>query len=305
MTELDTSNKTLFKYLGFTFGVGYVIQIFVWLVNNMNTGGVKLILSGAAQMIAACMMFVPLLAVLVSGQKLKGMGWKPVFKGSIPALLFSWFGPAILTAIGAVLYFVIFPSHFDVSGAYFVENGQEAALEQLETLGVTYGQQMLISSISAIAYAPLLNMIFAVGEEAGWRGYMYPVLKERFGRVGGSIFGGIIWGMWHWPMILLTGYEYGKDYKGFPIVGMVSFCVCTVFLGVLCDYVYEKSKCIWYPAIFHGAFNGAATIPLALAAPSVVAATRLLGPAPNGYIAGLPLYIVGAVILWKMKEKRG
>ena len=192
MTELDTSNKTIFKYLGFTFGIGYVIQIFVWLVNNMENGSAKLILSGAAQMITACMMFVPLLAVLVSGQKFKGMGWKPVFKGNIWAFLFSWFGPAVLTAIGAVLYFVIFPSHFDVSGAYLVENGQEAALEQMETMGVTYGQQMLISSISTIAYVPLLNMIFAVGEEAGWRGYMYPVLKERFGRVGGSILGGII-----------------------------------------------------------------------------------------------------------------
>ena len=302
MTELDTSNKTLFKYLGFTFGVGYAIQIFIWLVNNMESGSVKLVLSGAAQMITAGMMFVPLLAVLVAGQKLKGMGWKPVFKGNVPVFLFSWFVPAILTAVGAALYFAIFPSHFDLSGAYLVENGQEAALKQMEDMGITYAQQALISVIGCVTYAPILNMIFGVGEEAGWRGYMYPVLKKRFGKLWGLVFGGIIWGMWHWPLILLTGYEYGTGYRGFPIVGMVVFCICTIFLGVLCDFVYEKSKCIWYPAILHGAFNAAATIPIAMAAPSVIAPYRLIGPAPNGLIAGLPLCIVSVVILWKRRK---
>lgn len=209
MTEGKGINKTLFKYLGFTFGVAYVIQILVWRVAESANASGNLVLSSAAQLIMSAMMFVPLLGVLVSGAGLKGMGWKLKFKGNIPVLLFGWFMPAILTAIGAAIYFLVFPAHLDLTGQYMVEIGQGAVLEQMEAAGMTYTTQIIISSISCITYAPIINAIVAVGEEAGWRGYMYPVLKKRFGRGGGYILGGIIWGMWHWPLIMLTGYEYG------------------------------------------------------------------------------------------------
>lgn len=295
--------KKLFKYLGFTFGVAYLIQILCGIISINANNGKWLALAGVANLIMSGMMFVPLIGVLVSGEKLKDMGWKPRFKGNIGVLLFSWFAPAVMTLIGAVIYFLIFPSHFDITGKYLVEIGQGTALEQLEALGVSYTTQIIASSIGCITYAPIINMIFAVGEEAGWRGYMYPVLKERFGKLNGIVLGGIIWGMWHWPIMMLTGYEYGTEYRGFPTLGMVVFCIFTIFFGALCDYVYEKSQCIWLPAILHGAINAAATVPIVMAAPSVIAATRLLGPAPNGLLAGLPIIVAGAIVLFKAKKE--
>ena len=303
MTEGKGSNKTLFKYLGFTFGVAYIVQIIAWRIAVAANGSGSLVLSGAAQMIVAAMMFVPLLGALASGVGLKGMGWKPKFKGNALVLLFGWFAPAILTAIGAAIYFLVFPSHFDLTGQYLVELGQGAALEQMEAVGMTYTTQILIGIVGCVTYAPIINTIVAVGEEAGWRGYMYPVLKERFGRGKGYILGGIIWGMWHWPMILLTGYEYGTEYRGFPIVGMVVFCVFTVSIGILCDYTYEKTNCIWFPALIHGTINAAATVPMVMSAPSVIAPYRLLGPAPNGLLAGIPLIVVAILIYFRMKKR--
>ena len=303
MTEGKGSNKTLFKYLGFTFGVAYIVQIVAWRAAIAANASGNLILSGVAQLIVAAMMFVPLLGVLVSGAGLKGMGWKPIIKGNILVLLFGWFAPAILTAIGTAIYFLAFPAHLDLTGQYLVEIGQGAALDQLEAAGMTYTVQIIISAISCVAYAPIINAIFAVGEEAGWRGYMYPVLKERFGRGKGYIFGGIIWGMWHWPLILLAGYEYGTEYRGFPVVGMVVFCVVTVAMGILCDYTYEKTNCIWFPALIHGTINAAATVPMVMAAPSVIAPYRLLGPAPNGLLAGIPLFAVAILIYFRMKKR--
>ena len=34
---------------------------------------------------------------------------------------------------------------------------------------------------------------------------MYPILKEYFGITKGRLVGGVIWGVWHWLIMLLAG----------------------------------------------------------------------------------------------------
>ncbi|MDE5597009.1 MAG: CPBP family intramembrane metalloprotease, partial [Lachnospiraceae bacterium] len=247
------------------------------------------------------MMFVPLFGVLLSGQSLSGMGWKPCLKGKIRLFLAAWFLPALLTAIGAALYFAVFPGHFDMSGDAFAAAVGAEALEQMQSQGLTYSMCVLSSVIGCLTYAPFVNMLLAVGEEAGWRGFLYPQLKAKFGKRQGWLIGGVIWGMWHWPLIWLIGYEYGTDYAGFPIVGMLIFCIFTTAAGVLCDWLYEKTNCIWIPSIFHGAINAVATVPAVICIVNT-GSVILLGPAPNGILAGLPLMIC-ALILFVKSDK--
>ena len=104
--------------------------------------------------------------------------------------------------------------------------------------------------------------------------------------------------MWHWPLIGLIGYEYGTDYVGFPIVGMLIFCVFVTAAGALCDWLYEKSGSVWFPSIFHGAVNAAAAIPMTVCIAKTGSAV-LLGPAPIGILAGLPLSVCAAVLLFR------
>lgn len=299
MKNLDTNTKTLYKYLAWSFGLAYAVQFFIAYVNFKLQDSSNLTLAVVAQYITAAMMFIPLISVLLSGGKIRDMGWKPRIRKCVPFFLLAWFAPAILTAIGAAIYFLIFPTHLDLTGQYLADAAGQEALDTI-TYVMTYPQYVLINVIACLTYAPLINVFPSVGEEAGWRGYMYPVLKEKFGKRKGLILGGIIWGMWHWPLMIFTGFEYGKDYLGFPIVGMILFCVITIALGIFCDYVYEKTSCIWYPALFHGAFNAAATIPLTITATGLDR-YRLLGSAPNGIIAGLPLMILAAVIYFNAK----
>ena len=77
---------------------------------------------------------------------------------------------------------------------------------------------------------------------------------------------------------------------GYPVSGMVLFCAFTISIGILCDWVYERSGSIWLPALLHGAINAAAGIPLLVSGASVY---RLLGPAPNGVIGGIGIVVVG------------
>lgn len=278
------------KYLIGTFSIAWLMQAGVALLYR---NGFLII----GQLLMALMMFVPLLGVLLSGRSLSGMGWKPHIRGKVRPLLMAWFLPMLLTIIGAAMYFAVFPGHFDISGDYLAANGGAEALEQMEAQGLPYLLYILISVVCCVTYAPFLNMFPAVGEEAGWRGFLYPQLKAKFGRKKGRLIGGVIWGIWHWPVIWFIGYEYGTDYAGFPVVGMLIFCIFTTAAGVICDWLYEKSGIIWIPSIFHGAINAAATIPMTVCLADT-GSMRLLGPAPVGVLAGIP-FLIFAVVLYR------
>ena len=259
------------------------------------------------QLALAAMMFVPALGALLAGGDLSGMGWRPRVRQNLRLLLVAWFAPALLTALGAALYFLAFPGHFDLSGAYLAASGGAEALKQLEAQGLSYPIYVLISAVAAVTYGPLINTFAALGEEIGWRGFLYPRLKARFGRRTGWLLGGAIWGAWHWPLIALIGYEYGAaagnaaGYFGAPVTGMLLFCVITVGWGILHDRLYEKSGSIWVPALLHGAINAAATLAPSVCLPDTGAA-RLLGPTPMGLLAGLPFLAVAAA-LWIRSER--
>ncbi len=299
MCNKDFNRKQLIRYLIWAFVPAYVIQVLAASGYEQNRQ--------TAQLVIAAMMFVPALAAVLAKAELKGMGWKPQIRKNIRFFLTAWFAPVVLTAVGAVIYFLIFPDHFDLSGEYVAMLGGPEILEQMNAQGISYSMYALISVVSSITYAPLINMFAALGEEIGWRGFMYPQLEARFGRKKGWLIGGIIWGAWHWPLIWLIGYEYGAaaanpiGYAGFPVTGMLLFCIVTHVLGILHAWLYEKSGSIWVPSLLHGAFNGAAALPLSVCLTNTGNA-RLLGPAPNGLISFLP-YLIVAVIILRHEEK--
>ena len=94
--------------------------------------------------------------------------------------------------------------------------------------------------------------------------------------------------------MLLTGYEYGTNYLGAPALGLVVWCVVCFALNTLLDLLYEKTECIWVPAIAHGAFNAVASLFVVLTNPAD-AYYNVLGPMPIGLIGMLPML---ALAVW-------
>ena len=290
-------------YFLFSFGLAWLCQVggCMALLQTQNTALYQLAL--------IVTMFCPLAAVLLVCRgflhRPTGIGWRPRLKGNVKYLLAAWFGPAVFTLLGAALYFVVFPARLDTAGSYLLATlGGEWTLETLKAqLGMTPMQYLLVMTLQAVTFAPLINMIPAVGEEAGWRGYMMPFLKERLGLLGGRLAGGMIWGVWHWPMMLLVGYEYGTNYLGAPVLGLVVWCVCCFAMNSLLDWLYEKTGSIWMPAIAHGALNAAATLPVLLTRPAD-AYYSILGPAPIGLISLLPVLAAAVwLTLHQMKQE--
>ncbi len=294
-------DKKLLPYLLWAFALAWPLQL---LASHFALRGSLSLF----RILLAVVMFAPLLAAVLAGISLKDMGWRPELGKNLTWFLVSWLGPAALAVLGGALFFLVFPSRLDLSGSIILAQvealgGKEAA-EALQTQGLPMPLLLLLQVVQSVTYAPFLNMALALGEEVGWRGAMTPRLKERFGPRGGRLLAGVIWGVWHWPVIVLAGYEYGLDYWGAPFVGPLLFCLFTVTLGILLDLVYEKTRCIWYPALAHGAVNAAAGIPTLFLAPAF-ADRLLLGPAMHGLLAGLPLLLSAAAVLAAKPRKGG
>ncbi|MBR4758531.1 MAG: CPBP family intramembrane metalloprotease, partial [Lachnospiraceae bacterium] len=202
--------------------------------------------------------------------------------------------------VGALLYFAIFPTHLDTGFETSRQVLGEAGMAQLQAQGLTIETYMLVSIIMALTTAPIFNILTAIGEEIGWRGALYPYLKERFGKTAGRVIGGAIWGAWHWPLMILAGFEYGTDYFGAPVLGLFVFPIFTIAFGIVTDHVYDKSGTILMPALIHGAMD-AWTIYAYLTKPEF-ADRMILGPSLVGILSGLPVVALAIYICVKSRK---
>ena len=80
MNDVTFDKKGTIKYLIWTFLIAWVLQVVVAVLsrNGQVMGG---------QLLLSVVMFAPLAGVLLSGQSLSGMGWKPHLKGKVKFLL--------------------------------------------------------------------------------------------------------------------------------------------------------------------------------------------------------------------------
>lgn len=95
-----------------------------------------------------------------------------------------------------------------------------------------------------------LNLPFMFGEEFGWRGLMLAETKP-LGFLKANLFIGLIWGIWHLPVILM-----GHNYPNHPYLGIVMMCLFTTAISPLFAYVRIKTKSILGPCMLHGMING-------------------------------------------------
>ena len=243
--------------------------------------------------LTAMLMFFPAIGVLitrlVTREGFKNAMLRLNLKGNVRYYLMGWFGPMVLTLLGAVIYFAVCPSEFTLTSYHAMMATQPIPPAAFWALQVVL---MLM--------APLLNLIPCFGEEWGWRGYLLPKVAQRMKFLPTVLLTGFIWGIWHAP-IIVAGHNYGMNYPGYPWWGIIAMCIFCIVGGTLFSYITLKAKSCW-PAVFaHGALNGTASIGvLFLADP--MAYDRFIGPVPTG-IVGAAAYIVVAVwIVLKFRD---
>lgn len=118
-----------------------------------------------------------------------------------------------------------------------------------EAVGMDFSTYMVLGYVNALVLNPLIGLVIAFGEEYGWRGYLQGELV-KLGRVKGVLLVGVIWGIWHAPVIAM-----GYNYPGHPVLGPIAFLVFNIFLAIFLGYIMLKTGSVWLAAFGHTMIN--------------------------------------------------
>lgn len=268
---LAQDRKRLIVFLALAFGLSWG----QFIVLRPLAGG------SAAIAIYALFMFGPIIAGLVTGL-LFDRGRLLSMLALWPLRLNLWWLVAWFTPVAIVL--VAWMLSLPVPGASprsFAEG--TAAMAMQRSLPVDQATldglpPIWLTFVLATVFGGAINTFFAIGEEAGWRGYLWSLIRPA-GFWRASLFTGIVWGLWHTPVIA-DGHNYGTGYWGFPWLGVGMMVLFTLSLSPLAGLLRDRTGTAWPAALFHGAINAlGALIPVVVAGghPLLIGLTGLAG----------------------------
>ncbi len=194
-------------------------------------------------------------------------------RGWLPAIG----GPALIHAVGLII--------LTLAGLTTL------AAPQISGSFIMLGPDLLIGFF--------IGILFALGEEVGWRGYMLPHMKG-FGKMSAMLIVGFLHGVWHLPILLTTNYYHSS---GNPWLVTILFLVTLTLAGAFYGFLRIWSGSVWPVAIAHGAANTAWNFS------SQVSQTK--SPAVLEYIGGESgLIMIGGLLIinfgiWKYLSRGG
>lgn len=97
----------------------------------------------------------------------------------------------------------------------------------------------------------LVPMLFlSIGEEFGWRGYLEPILwSVNKHKVPGHIFTGVVWGVWHFPVLL-----FAPSSETYPVQLLMVVLGC-VGLAIIYGQMRLRSGSVWPCVVLHAVSN--------------------------------------------------
>ena len=172
----------------------------------------------------------------------------------------------------------------------------KTAFPQLATANMPIFAVYLSMALNFMVIGPLIGLIISFGEEYGWRGFLQTELN-KIGRIRGTFLLGVIWGIWHWPMIWM-----GYNYPGQPFLGSLLMTAYCIILAYFLAYAVFKSKGVWTAAYLHALNNQT----LSFFMMAVITPTNRL----YSFGMGLPALLLGAIVvllllrdpIWKATE---
>lgn len=102
-------------------------------------------------------------------------------------------------------------------------------------------------SLAAIPLFFLMFLVGAVGEELGWQGYVFPILRERWSALTASLILGTIWSVWHIVPFVQAGRD--SEWIFWQCLTMLPLRVITVWLFV------NAGHSVFIAVLFHAMGN--------------------------------------------------
>jgi len=229
--------KNVVTFLFFTFTFSSVFYFLI--ISNGHLGaGHGLYVTG----IMWCPAFAAFLTCYLSGIKLSELGWnwKPA-----KYMVISYFLPIIYAFI---TYLVIWLTK---SGGFYNS-------VFVKGIAVSFGYPNMNPGIAIAVYVLFIGTLgmanslsHGLGEEIGWRGFLVPQLAKKFSFTTTSFISGIIWSVWHYPILLFADYNNGTP----AWFSLTCFTVLVISISFGFNWLRLKSGSLWTGAILHASHN--------------------------------------------------
>lgn len=90
-----------------------------------------------------------------------------------------------------------------------------------------------------------------LGEELGWRGFLLPHLSRRYGFAAGCFGTGVIWALWHYPLLFAFGF-FGRPNA---VLQIGFFTIMVVGLSFVIGCLKLKTNSLWPCVLLHSSHN--------------------------------------------------
>jgi uncharacterized protein len=128
--------------------------------------------------------------------------------------------------------------------------GSLAVGAQLWAAGKGLSSVLLLSPSALLTAFVVTATGGAMGEELGWRGYLLKELNKRHTLFMSGLMVGIVWGFWHLPLWIISGYS------GISLVLYVAyFLVSIVSTSLVITVFYSRKWNLLIPIWIHFLFN--------------------------------------------------
>ena len=209
-------------------------EVITFLILTLLTSSIFFILIGLGQtneLIALGLMWCPGLSALVTRliyrKSIAGLAWKLC---QAKYLILAFMVPIILCVVEYGIVWLSVPNSIDNEFAELLFS---------------------VKKIKWIIVNLIGNLVFALGEEIGWRGLLVRKLFSLSTFTKTSIIGGIIWAVWHYPVIIFTNYG-----QSLPIaLALVIFTIGLICSNTILTWFTLKTESIWPAVVLHGAGN--------------------------------------------------
>ncbi len=276
--------KKILIFLAFCFGISWVSAGIFYLcgIDYQSVWGF---------LFATVYMFFPLVSVLLTQLV---TGEKPFSDIGISFRLNKWWWLGWLVIIPLPILLSLPVSALFPGVSIGTDTASlNATMDAMQAQGLPLGPWGvgIVTLLSGFVAGLTINALFAFGEESAWRGFLHRLLKGK-GFWKECLIIGVIWGIWHAPLILM-----GHNYPEHPVAGvfmMVAFCVLVTPLMV---FIREKSGSVIMAAIAHGTINALGGLPIVY----LIGYKELLSGITG--LAGFIVLAVADIVILLLKNK--
>jgi membrane protease YdiL (CAAX protease family) len=236
MAEPARSRVQVLTYLVLVFAFSSVFYFLILHSGSLGNGRGLYVLG-----LMWCPALAGMLTLRLNGRSISDLGWK---WGETKYQVRSWYVPILYASIA---YAVVWIFHLGAFGnpEYY------DSLTKTMHLGGSPWISIVMGIVLTGTYGMIRSVSSALGEEIGWRGFLVPELRKTASYTATSLISGIVWSLWHYPILIYGDYNAGTP----TWYGLTCFTVMVISMSFVFAWMRLKSGSLWTGAILHGSHN--------------------------------------------------